>query len=239
LDYPAIKIEVDRIKAGQLNLTSEQITRSIVAATSSTRFMSPGYWLDKTTGTAYVVQVQYPEYKMNSTSQIEMIPVGSGIGSSHLLNEVASWKKIAMPGEYDRLNQQRYITVTANVHEMDLGSAFKKTEEIVERIRPSLPKGAKILLRGQPELLFQTLSSLQFGLLVAMVVIFLLMAVFFSILPYCPGDACDYTRSYCRRFITATDNRPVYEYSILYGNNYGRWGSNCKCRIICDQCRNT
>jgi multidrug efflux pump subunit AcrB len=180
LDYPAIKIEVDRIKAGQLNLTSEQITRSIVAATSSTRFMSPGYWLDKTTGTAYVVQVQYPEYKMNSTSQIEMIPVGSGIGSSHLLNEVASWKKIAMPGEYDRLNQQRYITVTANVHEMDLGSAFKKTEEIVERIRPSLPKGAKILLRGQPELLFQTLSSLQFGLLVAMVVIFLLMAVFFQ-----------------------------------------------------------
>ncbi|GGI23373.1 efflux RND transporter permease subunit [Pedobacter mendelii] len=180
LDYPAIKIDVDRVKAGQLNLTSEQITRSIVAATSSTRFMSPGYWLDKTTGTAYIVQVQYPEYRMNSTSQIEMIPVGSGNGTSHLLNEVASWKKIAMPGEYDRLNQQRYITVTANVHDKDLGSAFKQTEKIVEKMRSSLPKGAKILLRGQPELLSQTLSSLQFGLLVAMVVIFLLMAVFFQ-----------------------------------------------------------
>lgn len=180
LDYPAIKIDVDRVKAGQLNLTSEQITRSIVAATSSTRFMSPGYWLDKTTGNAYVVQVQYPEYRMNSTSQLEMIPIGSSNGTIHLLNEVSSWKKITMPGEYDRLNQQRYVTITANVHDKDLGSAFKKTERIVDKMRSSLPKGAKILLRGQPELLSQTLSSLQFGLLVAMVVIFLLMAVFFQ-----------------------------------------------------------
>jgi multidrug efflux pump subunit AcrB len=180
LDYPAIKIDVDRVKAGQLNLTAEQITRSIVAATSSTRFMSPGYWLDKTTGTAYIVQVQYPEYRMNSTSQIEMIPVSTGNGNSHLLNEVASWKMITMPGEYDRLNQQRYITVTANVHDKDLGSAFKQTEKIVESIRSELPRGAKILLKGQSELLSQTLSSLQFGLLVAMVVIFLLMAVFFQ-----------------------------------------------------------
>jgi multidrug efflux pump subunit AcrB len=87
---------------------------------------------------------------------------------------------ITMPGEYDRLNQQRYITVTANVHDKDLGSAFKQTEKIVESIRSELPRGAKILLRGQSELLSQTLSSLQFGLLVAMVVIFLLMAVFFQ-----------------------------------------------------------
>ncbi|MFC3559475.1 efflux RND transporter permease subunit [Pedobacter jamesrossensis] len=180
LDYPAIKIDINRVKAGQLNLTSEQITRSVVAATSSTRFMSPGYWLDKTTGTAYIVQVQYPEYKMNSTSQIEMIPVGGGNGNSHLLNEVATWKKIAMPGEYDRLNQQRYITVTANVHDKDLGTAFKQADKIAGKLRTDLSKGAKILVRGQPELLNQTLTSLAFGLLVAIVVVFLLMTVFFQ-----------------------------------------------------------
>ncbi|MGJ7032315.1 efflux RND transporter permease subunit [Niabella hirudinis] len=180
LDYPAIKIDVDRVKAGQLGLTTDQVTHSVVAATSSTRFLSPGYWLDKTTGTAYIVQVQYPEYRMNSTSQLEMIPVSGGMGTNHLLNEVASWKKISMPGEYDRLNQQRYITVTANVHNKDLGSAFKATENIVEKIRNDLPKGAKVLVRGQPELLSQTLGNLQFGLLVAVVVIFLLMAVFFQ-----------------------------------------------------------
>ena len=180
LDYPAIKIDIDRVKAGQLGMTTDQVTHSVVAATSSTRFLSPGYWLDKTTGTAYVVQVQYPEYRMNATAQLEMIPVSSGIGTNHLLGEVASWKKITMPGEYDRLNQQRYITITANVHDKDLGTAFKATENIVEKIRNDLPKGAKILVRGQPELLSLTLGNLQFGLLVAVVVIFLLMAVFFQ-----------------------------------------------------------
>lgn len=178
VDYPAIKIEVDRIKAGQLNITADQVARSAVAATSSSRFTSPGYWLDKTTGTAYIVQVQYPEYKMNSTTQLEMVPVATANGNLHLLNEVATWKKINMPGEYDRLNQQRYITITANVHGEDLGNAFKKVKTIIDNT--TLPKGAKILMRGQPELLQQTLGSLQFGLLVAIVTIFLIMTVFFQ-----------------------------------------------------------
>ncbi|MDP4263518.1 MAG: efflux RND transporter permease subunit [Bacteroidota bacterium] len=178
LDYPAIKIDVDRVKAGQLDISADQIARSAATATSSSRFTSPGYWLDKTTGTAYIVQVQYPEYRMNSTAQLEMIPVASTNGNIHLLNEVASWKRITMPGEYDRLNQQRYITITANVQEEDLGSAFKKVNAVINNT--VIPKGSKILLRGQPELLQQTLTSLQFGLLIAIVVIFLVMTIFFQ-----------------------------------------------------------
>jgi multidrug efflux pump subunit AcrB len=178
LDYPAIKIDIDRVKAGQLNITTAQIAGSVASATSSSRFTSPGYWLDKTTGTAYIVQVQYPEYRMNSTAQLEAIPVASADGNVHLLNEVASWKHITIPGEYDRLNQQRYITITANVHKDDLGNAFKKVNEVISTI--ALPKGSKILMRGQPELLQQTLSSLQFGLLITIAVIFLLMTVFFQ-----------------------------------------------------------
>jgi multidrug efflux pump subunit AcrB len=178
LNYPAIKIDVDRVKAGQLNLTTDQITRSTVAATSSSRFTSPAYWLDRQTGTAYIIQVQYPEYRMNNTTQLEMIPVGADNGNLHLLNEVASWKRTTMPGEYDRLNQQRYITVTANVQGKDPGTAFKKVNALIGQA--PLAKGARILLRGQPELLKDTLTSLQFGLLVAVVVIFLLMTVFFQ-----------------------------------------------------------
>ncbi|HEX5023902.1 MAG TPA: efflux RND transporter permease subunit, partial [Agriterribacter sp.] len=178
LDYPAIKIDIDRVKAGQLNITTDQVARSAATATSSSRFVAPSYWLDKTTGTAYIVQAQYPEYKMNSTAQLEMIPVTSANGDLHLLNEVASWKYTTMPGEYDRLNQQRYITVTANVEGEDLGNAFSKVNAVIKKT--ALPKGAKILLRGQPELLQQTLTSLQFGLLIAIVVIFLIMTIFFQ-----------------------------------------------------------
>jgi multidrug efflux pump subunit AcrB len=178
LGYPAIKIDVDRVKAGQLNVTTDQVTRSITAATTSSRFTSPAYWLDRATGTAYIIQVQYPEYRMNSTTQLELIPIASDKGNLHLLNEVASWKRISVPGEYDRLNQQRYITITANVQGEDLGNAFKKVNGIISKA--PVPKGAKVLLRGQPELLKDTLTSLQLGLLVAVVVILLLMTVFFQ-----------------------------------------------------------
>ncbi|HEY9259900.1 efflux RND transporter permease subunit, partial [Chitinophaga sp.] len=179
LDYPAIRLDVDRVKAGQLGISGDQVARSIATATSSSRFTSPNYWLDKTTGTAYQVQVQYPEYRMNSTAQLEAIPISGGIGSTHYLSEVATWKRTIVTGEYDRLNQQRYITITANVHKQDLGTVFNQVNKIISGIG-KLPNGAKILLRGQPQLLEQTLTSLQFGLLIAVIVIFLVMAVYFQ-----------------------------------------------------------
>jgi multidrug efflux pump subunit AcrB len=180
LDYPAIKLDIDRIRAGQLGIAGDQIARSTVAATSSSRFTSPSYWLDKATGTAYQVQVQYPSYRMNSTAQLEAIPVSSGDGSRiHYLGELASWKHITVPGEYDRLNQQRYITITANILPEDKGAVFDKVRGAITGMG-KLPSGAKILLRGQPELLEQTLQSLQFGLIVAIVVIFLAMTIYFQ-----------------------------------------------------------
>jgi multidrug efflux pump subunit AcrB len=178
LEYPAIKIEVDRVKAGQLGVNMDQVSKSVVAATSSSRFTAPAYWLDRSTGNAYIIQVQYPEYRMNATSQLELIPVSSENGTMHTLHEVAAWKRITMPGEYDRLNQQRYITITANVQGEDPGNAFKSVQKIIEAAPTA--KGGKILLRGQPQLLSDTLTNLQFGLLIAIIVIFLLMTVFFQ-----------------------------------------------------------
>jgi multidrug efflux pump subunit AcrB len=179
LDYPVLSLEVDRVKAGQLGISGEQAARSISIATSSSRFTTPNYWLDKSTGTAYQVQVQYPEYRMNSTAALEAIPVSGGVGNTHYLSELATWKRTLAAGEYDRLNQQRYITITANAHKQDLGNVFKSVKKVIAGIG-KLPNGAKIILRGQPVLLEQTETSLQFGLLVAIIVIFLLMAVYFQ-----------------------------------------------------------
>ena len=180
LDYPAIKLDVDRIRSGQLGVTGDEVARSTVAATSSSRFTAPSYWLDRSTGTAYQVQVQYPSYRMNSTAQLEAIPVSTGQGGqTHYLNELATWKRITVPGEYDRLNQQRYITITANIQPEDKGAVFNKVRKAIADMG-KLPSGARILLRGQSDLLDQTLQSLQFGLLVAVVVIFLAMAIYFQ-----------------------------------------------------------
>jgi multidrug efflux pump subunit AcrB len=180
LDYPAIQLDVDRMRAGQLGISGDEIARSTVAATSSSRFTAPSYWLDRATGTAYQVQVQYPTYRMNSTAQLEAIPVSSGTnGRTHYLGEVATWKRTVVPGEYDRLNQQRYITITANIAQKDRGATYASIRSIIDGIG-KLPNGARILLRGQSDLLQQTGQSLQFGLIIAIVVIFLVMAVFFQ-----------------------------------------------------------
>jgi multidrug efflux pump subunit AcrB len=178
LNYPTIKVDIDRIKAGQLGLTTDQVARSTVAATSSSRFVQPNYWLDKSSGTAYQVQVEYPEYKMNSTSQLEMVPVNSE-QSQVYLRDVASWQKTFTPGEYDRLNQQRFITITANIYKRDLGSVVKEVNNQIEALG-ALPAGVKISLRGQADLLTQTLDELQFGLLIAVIVIFLLLTIYFQ-----------------------------------------------------------
>src|SRR5258708_3686588 len=180
LDYPAIKLDIDRIRAGQLGISGTQVANSTVAATSSSRFTTPSYWLDKTTGTPSQLHVPNPSYPMNSTTQLEAIPVSSGNGgNTHYLNELATWKHTTVPGEYDRLNQQRYITITANIQQDNMGAVFNSVRQAIADMG-KLPNGAKILLRGQPELLQQTLFSLQFGLLVAVVVIFLAMAIYFQ-----------------------------------------------------------
>jgi len=179
LDYPGVKIDIDRVKAGQLGLTVDQVSKSTVAATSSSRFTQPNYWLDKGTGTAYQVQVEYPQYRMNSIDQLELVPLAGNAGNSVYLRDVATIKKITSPGEYDRINQQRFITVTANIHKKDLGAAIKEVNKSIASLG-ELPTGIKIMVRGQAELLKDTMRELQSGLIIAIVVILLMLAIFFQ-----------------------------------------------------------
>jgi multidrug efflux pump subunit AcrB len=176
-DYPAMKIEIDRVKAGQLGLSADKIGESMVAATSSSRFTQPNYWLDKATGTAYQVQVEYPQFIMNTPADIEDIPVSAN--PPVYLRDVASWRMAFSPGEYDRLNQQRFITLTANLHDQDLGTAVRDVNKAITSIG-QLPKGVSIKIKGQADLLAETMIELQAGLLIAVVVIFLLLSTNFQ-----------------------------------------------------------
>jgi len=179
LNYPGVKINIDRVKAGQLGLTVDQISKSTVAATSSSRFTQPNYWLDKSSGTAYQVQVEYPQYTMNSRDKLEMVPVSGNAEAPVYLRDVATVQKTTSPGEYDRMNQQRFITITANIFNQDLGSSVKEVNRAIASLG-ELPAGVKIMVRGQAELLSQTMSELQSGLLIAIVVIFLMLTVNFQ-----------------------------------------------------------
>ncbi len=177
--YPAMKIEFDRTKLGQLGLTVEDAGKSLTAATSSSRFSQPNYWLDKASGTAYQIQVQVPEYVMNDPAQVDNILLNSNNGKQAYVRDVASWKMATVEGEYDRLNQKRYITITANLQGQALGKAMSDIEKLIAGLG-ELPEGMKIQQQGQAEVFIQTFQELQNGILLAIVVIFLLLAVNFQ-----------------------------------------------------------
>jgi multidrug efflux pump subunit AcrB len=174
LAYPVLNVTMNRERAGQLGVTSTQVARSMVAATSSSRFTDKNLWLDESKGLAYQVQVQIPEYQMSSASDIGNIPLKSG--EMHpLLSDVATFSEGTAPGEYDRAGPNRLVTITANLQKKDLGSAQKAVENAIKEAGEP-PRGVLVEMGGQTNLLTDTLNSLQTGLLVAIVIIFLLLA---------------------------------------------------------------
>ncbi|MFD2933034.1 efflux RND transporter permease subunit [Spirosoma flavum] len=174
LAYPVLNVTMNRERAGQLGVTSTQVARSMVAATSSSRFTDKNLWLDESKGLAYQVQVQIPEYQMSSASDIGNIPLKSG--EMHpLLSDVATFSEGTAPGEYDRAGPNRLVTITANLQKKDLGSAQKAVENAIKEAGEP-PRGVLVEMGGQTNLLTDTLGSLQTGLLVAIVIIFLLLA---------------------------------------------------------------
>ncbi|MET7256221.1 efflux RND transporter permease subunit [Dyadobacter fermentans] len=174
LQYPILDVKIDRERAGQLGITSTQVARSMVAATSSSRFTDKNLWLDDAKGLAYQVQVQIPEYQMTSVEDIGTIPLKTGV-SNPLLADVATFSEKTAPGEYDRAGPNRLVTVTANIHKKDLGAATSAVQKAIKNAGEP-PRGVIVELKGQTELLTETLSSLQTGLLIAVVIMFLLLA---------------------------------------------------------------
>jgi RND family efflux transporter MFP subunit len=174
LHMPAINIDVDRFKAAQFGLTVDEVSRSLTASTSSSRFSEKNLWLDTRTAYTYQVQVQMPEYVMTTIDELKEVPLVKG-QSRPVLGDVADVTSTSIPGEYDRRGPRRFITIGANLYKKDLGTATRDVQKIVDEAGQP-PKGTVVSLRGESNLLNETLGSLQQGLLFAVVVILLLLS---------------------------------------------------------------
>jgi len=179
LDYPAIQVNVDREMAGQLGVTVDQIGRSFAAATSSSRFVAPNYWADPRTGIAFQVQVQVPQARMTTLEDLRVVPVSAGGTARPLLGDVARIENATIVGEYDRINGERMVTLTANVAGEDLGRALTEVNAAIRRAGEP-PRGATVAIRGQIAAMSEAFTNIGAGLVVAVVVIFLLLAANFQ-----------------------------------------------------------
>ncbi|WP_447977255.1 efflux RND transporter permease subunit [Candidatus Nitrospira bockiana] len=179
LEYPTIEVTVDRVRAGQLGLFMADVARSLVSATSSSRFIQPMFWRDPSSGNAYQVQVEIPQYAMASSEDVENVPVMPNGAPGPLVREVARIAPGSMIGEYARYNMQRMVTVTANVSGEDLGHAADRVSAAIARAGDP-PRGVNVALRGQAAPMRETLDGLRVGLGLSILVIFLLLAANFQ-----------------------------------------------------------
>jgi multidrug efflux pump subunit AcrB len=181
MHFPAIDIVLDRYKISQFGLDIDKVSASVTSATTSSRFIEKNLWLDTHTAYTYQVQVQVPEYVMDALNELKEIPLIKG-QNRPMLGDVAEFKMTTIPGEFDRAGPRRFLTIGANVHEQDLGSASAQVQKAIARMGQP-PKGVKIELLGMSSLLTETLASLQTGLMFAVLVILLLLAANYESFP--------------------------------------------------------
>lgn len=176
--YPSLRITIDRIRAAQLGVDVGDISRSLTASTSSSRYTEKNIWIDEKSNLSYSVQVLVPENKMTDIQDIAEIPVLKN-ASRPVLGDVATITRDTTYGEADNLGAIPTLSVTANTSDIDLGTATKDVNAAIASLG-ELPRGLNMEMIGLSQTLTDTLDSLQSGLLVAIVVIFLMLAANFQ-----------------------------------------------------------
>jgi multidrug efflux pump subunit AcrB len=179
LDYPTVDVTVNRERAGLMGVKMADVSRSLVAATSSSRFVVPNYWADPNSGVAYQIQVQVPQTQMDSLEEAQNLPIALKNGEVTPLRNMATVSEGTTTGQYERYNMQRTISVTANIHGTDLGTAAKQVAMALKELGKP-PGRINVNVRGQVVPMEQMLDGLKTGLLLAVVVILLMLTANFQ-----------------------------------------------------------
>jgi multidrug efflux pump subunit AcrB len=183
LDYPSLQIQIDRGRAGQYGVTTAEVARSLVAATSSSRYTDLNFWRDPNSGNGFQIQVEIPQSKVASLDDVADLPVMPRNAANQvarpLVADLARVDYGTTLGEVDRYNMQRVISFTANIHGQPLGAAVGEIRQAIARAGEA-PRGVNVFLRGQVPAFEETLSGLRTGLLLSVVVIYLLLAANFQ-----------------------------------------------------------
>lgn len=179
LDYPTLDVNINRERAGLLGVRMNDATKSLVASTASSRFTVPNYWADPGSGIAFSVQVQVPQGRVNTVEEFKNTPVTTAGGKATLLRNIASVSEGTAPQTYERYNLVRVVSLTANIHGSDLGSVAKAIHAAIKDAGAP-PARTSVAVRGQIPPMEEMFAGLRNGLLLAVVVIFLLLAANFQ-----------------------------------------------------------
>src|SRR3989441_625891 len=179
LDAPQIRVDADRVKAAQIGLTQESIVKNIVTAFNSSVNFAPSFWIDEKNGNHYFVGAQYREEDIRSLDTLLDIPMTDKWQATPiLLRNVAKVSHATAPTEINHLNITRVIDVFVNARGRDIGSVATDIERFIAQIRndrAQVPEGYFIQMRGEVKAMRESFKSLGFGLVLAVVLVYLVM----------------------------------------------------------------
>ncbi|HEY6391877.1 MAG TPA: efflux RND transporter permease subunit, partial [Bryobacteraceae bacterium] len=194
---PTINVNVDRTRASQVGLTQRDVANSMLISLSSTSQVSPNFWLNPVNGVNYLIAVQTPPSRVDSTETLGSTPINLNGSAPELLSNLASFERGEEMQVVNHYNVQPVFDVYANVENRDLGGFAGDVERILSDVRKHLPRGTTIETRGQVETMNSSFVGLGFGLIFAVLLVYFIMVVNFQswldpfiILTALPGALC-------------------------------------------------
>jgi len=182
VDYPTVTVNVDRVRASESGLTQRDVASSLLISLSSSGQVAPNQWLNSVNGVNYNVAVQTPQYKIDTFDAMQRTPitaVGSG-GSRQLLDNLATLQRTTSTAIENHYDVQPVFDVYASPDQRDLGSFATDVTRILDKANASLPRGTTINMRGQVDTMRTSFTRLGMGMVFAIVLVYLLMAVNFQ-----------------------------------------------------------
>jgi multidrug efflux pump subunit AcrB len=181
LDAPELRINVDRARAGQMGLTQREVANSVLVSLSSSGQVSPNYWLDPASGVSYLIAVQMPEFRVASMDDVRSTPLASARGNApQLLSNLAAVERATTQMSSSHYNVQPVLDIYAGVQDRDLGGVAADVDGIVKEASAQLPRGSSIQVRGQMQTMRESFLGLAGGLILAVALVYLVMAINFQ-----------------------------------------------------------
>jgi multidrug efflux pump subunit AcrB len=179
LDYPGIRLNVNREMASRLGLSSEEIIDNVITALSSDGMIAPSYWVDPNNGNNYMLTVQYPESQVRSITDLKQIPLHAPENVNPTdLEAVSDLKMINTPTEVDHYQLRRVIDIYVAPAGEDLGGLANKVDKVIADTK--LPENIRVAMRGSVEGMRQSFKSFGIGLLLSIVLVYLILMAQFA-----------------------------------------------------------
>jgi CzcA family heavy metal efflux pump len=181
LDLPTIHLDIDRNLVTNVGMNTRDVAQSVLVSLSGSFQTAPNFWLNPKNGVTYQVAVQSPQYRMTSVKELLDLPVNNpNVPNSQVLGNLVRMSPTARPAVVSHYNVQPVIDVYASTQGRDLGAVERDTMKVLQPFMGNLPRGTRIVVRGQVQTMRTSFSGLFIGLLGAILLIYFLIVVNFQ-----------------------------------------------------------